>query len=395
MSVNHYESYVVSERVPASTRARVRGTHRLFRASCVKHVPSPLYFYPGTLVMRSLLFRVVAAVPLLSLAGILHPMPSAIAPSAIAPTEHLVADGVVWVDPQSRDEEIMLPVTLHGKPATLLYNWGPGQLPPAVQFFSKEHDLLAHFGIAFVERFQPQSINGGSLPGAAVPDMGTQGAIDSLAIGTFVARHVEAIMWDDSLNFTGPQSLPHIAPVLGTATDRLVADLDMVVARADRHVRFYAPPDGASPATRRALPPGVHWDVCRPTHVVGEGNPGFPIDANGGSVVGVMQNIPFPAMNLAMAKRLGLTKHSPNVQVVPVDKQDSSFTTGPDLYTVTGVQLTFGRYHVTRDTVHILADLPLEESPDTPTIELRTKDLPMTPVLFSHRAKQVCMGTPG
>jgi len=343
------------------------------------------------IVMRPLLLRVVATVPLLSLAA---PPPQT--PSAIAPTEHLVADGVVLADPDSKNEFIYLPVTLHGKPATLAYSWGPGQLPQAVQFYSKEHDLLAHFGITFVQRFQPQSFNGLSLQnlGATVPDMGTQGEIDSLALGTFVARHVAAMMWDDSMNIINGNSPPHFGPLLGTMTDRLVADLDMVVTRADRHVRFYAPPAEASSSTVRALPPGVHWDVCRPTHIVGEGNPGFPLDANGGSVVGVMQDIPFTAMNLAMAKRLGLTQHSPNVQVVPVDKQDSSFTTGPDLYTVTGVQLTFGRYHVTRDTVHILADLPLEESPDTPTIEVRTNDLPMTPVLFSHRTTQVCMGTP-
>jgi hypothetical protein len=342
--------------------------------------------------MRHLLLRVVATVPLLSLAGIPHPMPR-----EIPPAEHLVADGVVWVDSQSKDESIYLPVNLHGKPATLLYSWGPGQLPPAVTFYSMELERLAQFGIVFVQRFQPQSFNGVSLQnlGATVPDMGTQGEIDSLAIGTFVARHVEAMIWDDSMHFTGPPSPPHFGPVLGMATDRLLADLDMVVARSDRHVQFYAPTDGSSPSTRRALPPGVHWDVCRPTQVVGEGNPGFPLDANGVSVVGVMQDIPFPVMNLAMAKRLGLTKHSPNVQVVPVDKQDSSFTTGPDLYTVTGVQLTFGRYHVNSDTVHILANIPLEEAPDTPTIEVRTNELPVTPVLFSHRTKQVCMGTPG
>jgi hypothetical protein len=282
--------------------------------------------------------------------------------SPVVPTR-LVAEAVIREDGKG-NSTIFLPVTINGKAATVVLGWGSTWGGDVLL----QPNMLANYGIVLSKPYQ------GML-------RGNQGQLDSMRIGTTVMQNVPAVTYTSMENPSPqPTGLP---PVIGIVGNAFLAHFDVVVDGPAHRVRLYTP--------GTELPPGTHWNACSPTQPVPEDkNLGFTMQIDGHSVVGVMQDNPFPVMNMAAAKLLGLTQHSPNVK--KASEQSNAFGPGSDLYVVTGLHLTLGSDAFTAGPVHILAHVPLEPPGGPPTIELTRDNVMHQVFVLSSNTGRVCLG---
>jgi hypothetical protein len=318
--------------------------------------------------MFSILLRpVILTIPLVALLS--TPTVRTPPPALLPPGERFVAEAVIQED--SGGAQVYLPITYRGQRATLQVVWTPS---------AGEQILLLP---AALTRYH-------IMPNTP---LGQQGVMDITLNGATVRRHVTAVA-DTGLGGDSLVAPPGLPPVIGWVSHDFMVHYDVVIDGPARRVRFYDPPrhaDGGTGTHTGALPAGVLWR-CVPAHIVGEDNLGFPVQVNGHPMTGALQTIPFPVINLAAAKAVGLTQHSPTVQPVPDSLQTRSFYTGPELYTVTDLHVAIGAQPLIGNAMRILGRAPLEERPGEPFVEITLDNLLNTVVLLSRSTQQACLG---
>ena len=292
---------------------------------------------------------------------------------AVSDSEPLIAEAVLRNDPQQHGYHYFyLPVTWHGHPLSFILDTGTGF---HVYFFDQ---ALAQVGMTI-----PTGRYGNAL---SVEDH----AVDTLAVGATIERHIPAAVGDAvSLDTTHtPLGIP---PLVGLFGNFQLPHYDLVFDGPAGRVRLYHIPPTipawdipvssiASDPKRAWLPAGFTAADCMPlpNPSAADHSVYLPVIVDGQRVSSWFDSgADETVMNIPAAKILGMTQHTPHLRRIQ---------TRPAAYVVHDFPMTVGAHRVIIPTIHVSGE------DDAPFIKFGIDAFRQERMLVSYSTRQICMG---
>ncbi|MHB2034936.1 MAG: hypothetical protein ACYCVE_16440 [Gemmatimonadaceae bacterium] len=221
--------------------------------------------------------------------------------------------------------------------------------------------------------------------------------IDSLVIGSTVQRNVPV----QYANIVAPIPIPDLPPLRGVIGTSMLSHYDLLFDAPARRVDLYAPPPlgPASPVPVNAwYPAGITAADCSPLVSRGARAPGIvgvdDVRANGQPMHSIFDSGAQPTiMNIPAARALGITRHSPGVQLLPPDSSLAYPGTGPMRnYEVTGLHVRVGIRTLTAGPAIIVQRIPEYFDENLPELDLGLDAFRDRKLFVSYSTGQVCVG---
>ena len=225
--------------------------------------------------------------------------------------------------------------------------------------------------------------------------------LDSLTIGTAVESQLPLVRVRVSLS--APAGWPVVLGWVGTP---VLAHYDFLFDGPRQALELYRPPargvvlDSTGPhvSAPHWLPPGITPADCQPMPIVGAAKDhlvGIPLQVNGHAIPSFFDSGADESyMNLAAARLLGLTQHTPGVHLVPPDSAGHFLgETAGHQYRVTGLTLAMGSRILTSQTVWIVPHVP-GPGEAGPIVNLGLRAFHDRRVFVSYSTQQICLSAP-
>ena len=287
------------------------------------------------------------------------------APTRSPTPEGLVAEAPIWGPNDAQNGYAYLPVTMHGKAATLVIDLNCDKCDVTVG-----NDVLTAAG----------------FPALNAP------AIDEMTIGKEVHRDIPVTIYAKLGQIASP---PNIAPLVGSVgVHFLTTHYDIVYDFPNRRVRLYALPAKPVAAKQAWLPEGFTPADCGPMIDVPLGAGAFTgvaMKIDGRPVTGVLEMGPYiPKMTKAAYTLLELSATSTRVQPSKPGNQDGAFAQ------VSGVQMMVGTKVFSTWDTEVVEEVGASQAlPDHPPVMLMNLSMLRKVMLFNAiSSHQVCLVTP-